>query len=162
MVRSFQCSLRNTAALKLRIVRIGRCTREAWKCLITEHCELSGAGLKTNAPVPVAGFRGSALSGWGFLFLMPLDSRSRIIFHIACRLQSRPRPTLVRSLTARAGVLPNFESTETAYAAKSNAELFRAWLVFKACSWRSLVDNSTYLVDLSYSVSIYIISDAWA
>ncbi len=115
---------------------------------------------ENNAPVPVGPWVGALQLG--FFLLMPLDSRSRIIFNIACRLQSRPRPTLVRSLTARAGVLPNFESTETAYAAKSNAELFRAWLVFKACSWRSLVDNSTYLVDLSYSVSIYIISDAWA
>ena len=58
------------------------------------------------------------------------------------------------ALTAPQAKMPDFSSTETAYAAKSNAELIRSWLVFKLCGWRWLVNNSSYLVDLSYSVRL--------
>jgi hypothetical protein len=35
----------------------------------------------------------------------------------------------------------NFDSIATAYGYKSTQELFRGWLVFKLCSYKSLVDH---------------------
>ncbi|CAF4340251.1 unnamed protein product, partial [Adineta steineri] len=45
-----------------------------------------------------------------------------------------------------------FDSISTAYGYKSKYELFRGWLVFKLCSYKSLVNHLSQLLAISNTV----------